>query len=115
MNEPIDLNEVTKMYQILGLPMTATKVEVRHARNKLLARFHPDKQQSVEGNDEVMFNERTRFIQSAFLYINENYSAIQKVLEFLPNATLSNNIPVNIRSYWVYTSIERLAPPDQEA
>lgn len=115
MNEPIDLNEVTKMYQILALPLTATKVEVRHARNKLLTKFHPDKQQSETQADEIMLNERTRFIQTAFLYINEHYVEIQKMLAFLPNATLSNNIPVTIRSYWVYTSIERLAPPDQEA
>lgn len=112
---PVDLNEVTKMYRILGLPITATKVEVRHARNKLLAKFHPDKQQLDPETEEQAMNARTRFIQTAFLYINEHYEDIQQSLEFLPGTLLTNQIPVGIRSYWVYTSIERLTRPDQEA
>jgi len=112
-DEAVDLNEVTKMYRILGLSITASKVEVRHARNKLLAKFHPDKQD--DSVDEQLMNERTRFIQTAFLYINHHYAAIQQSLEFLPEALLTSQIPVEMRSYWVYTSIERISPPDQEA
>jgi len=111
----VDLNEVTQMYRILGLPPTASKTEVRHARNKLLARFHPDKQQFDPNIDEQSMNERTRFIQTAFLYITEHYKAIQNALEFLPNSTLTNQIPTSVRSYWVYSNIERIASPDQEA
>jgi|GEM_PF-4550004 len=113
-DEAVDLNEVTKMYRVLGLPITASKVEVRHARNKLLARFHPDKHQDLQ-DDEQSMNDRTRFIQTAFLYIIAHYDAIQHSLEFLPGTLLTNQIPIGIRSYWVYTSIERITPPDQEA
>jgi hypothetical protein len=114
-DEAIDLNEVTKMYRILGLPLSASIVEVRHARNKLLAKFHPDKQQGESPMDQQTLNERTRFIQTAFIYINEHYAAIQQSLEFLSETLLTNQIPVGTRSYWVYTSIERLDSPDQEA
>lgn len=113
--EAVDLNEVTKMYRILGLGITATKVEVRHARNKLLTKFHPDKQPLESPMGEEAMNERTRYIQTAFLYINEHYAAIQQSLEFLPQTLLTSQIPVSTRSYWVYTSIERIASPDQEA
>lgn len=115
MTEALDLNDVTKMYRILGLGLSATKVEVRHARNKLLAKFHPDKQSQENDGDETLTNDRARFIQAAFLYINEHYDAIQNALEFLPGSLLTSRIPVGSRSYWVYTSIERLTPPDQEA
>ncbi len=111
----LDLHEVTKMYQVLGLPMNASKTEVRHARNKLLARFHPDKYPFDSQISKEVMNDKTQFIQSAFLFIIENYSEIQKLLDFLPANTLSNRIPVNVRSYWVYTSIENLSKPDQEA
>ncbi len=114
-DEAVDFNEVTKMYRILGLPFAASKVEVRHARNKLLAKFHPDKQQLASPIDEQEMNKRTRYIQTAFLYINAHYAAIQQSLEFLPETLLTNQIPVSARSYWVYTSIERITPPDQEA
>lgn len=112
--EVLDLNEVTQMYRILGLPPSATKAEVRLARNKLLARFHPDKQQFDPDADEQSMNERTRFIQSAFLYIIEHYQAIQGALDFLPSSTLTNQIPTVARSYWVYSSILRISSPNQE-
>lgn len=112
---PLDLHEVTKMYQVLGLPMDASKTQVRHARNKLLAKFHPDKYETDPALNKEVMNDTAQCIQSAFVFIIEHYAAIQKLLEFLPANTLSNRIPVNVRSYWVYTSIENLSKPDQEA
>ncbi|MGE3318514.1 MAG: J domain-containing protein [Candidatus Berkiella sp.] len=113
--EVVNLNEVTQMYRILGLPPSATKEQVREARNRLLVRFHPDKQQFDPNIDEQAMNDRARFIQAAFLYITHNYRAIQSALDFLPNAMLTNQIPASVRSYWVYSSIERIPSPDQEA
>ncbi|MCS5709830.1 DnaJ domain-containing protein [Candidatus Berkiella aquae] len=116
MNQPeVDLNEVTKMYQILGLPLDATKEDMRRARNKLIAKFHPDKHRFDLHYEESMLNERMQSIQAAFLYIMEHYSAIQETLHFLPHHTLTNRIPVAVRSYWVYTSIERISNSDKEA
>ncbi|HRE30373.1 MAG TPA: DnaJ domain-containing protein [Candidatus Berkiella sp.] len=117
MNQPddVDLNEVTKMYQILGLPLEATKEDMRRARNKLIAKFHPDKHQFDLTNNESILTERIQTVQAAYLYIMEHYMAIQNALHFLPQQTLTNRIPVNVRSYWVYTSIERISNSDKEA
>jgi hypothetical protein len=113
-NTTLDLNEVTQMYRILGVGMGATKTEIRYMRNKLLGKFHPDRHVDWEANEDAL-NERVNYIQVAFLFIMEHYEEIQRTLAFLPEATLTNHIPTNIRSYWVYTTIEQIKQTDQEA
>lgn len=102
----LDLGEITQKYRILGLPFHATKEEVRHARNKLILHFHPDKHPTGWVCDDITPEKRVSLIQNAYLYIIDNYDEISKVLSFLPEASLTNQVPVKSRSYWIYTTIE---------
>ncbi|MGD9590901.1 MAG: DnaJ domain-containing protein [Candidatus Berkiella sp.] len=103
--EPLDLSQITQQYSILGVPLSATKDELRRARNKLLHLFHPDKQPRSEmvGEDEP--NKRAYLIQSAYLYIIEHYDEIRQSLDFLSDASFTNRMPVKARSHWIYTAV----------
>jgi preprotein translocase subunit Sec63 len=102
----LNLGEITQKYRILGLGFDATKDDVRHARNKLLLHFHPDKHPTGWVSDEIAPEKRVSLIQNAYLYIIDNYDEIMKVLSFLPESSLTNMTPVKSKSYWVYTTID---------
>lgn len=103
--EPLDINEVTMKFKILGLPITATKEQVRYARNKLLHHFHPDKHHGGWILDSTDPEKRVYLIQSAYLYITENYNEIHETFRFLSEEALTNRIPVNARSHWTYMTV----------
>ena len=58
-----------KYYKILGLPLTASKEEVKNARNNLLKKYHPDHYQGS-----------IRFAEEKSAEINE---AFEKISDFL--------------------------------
>lgn len=60
---------VKRYYKILGLPLTASKEEVKNARNNLLKKYHPDRYQGS-----------IRFAEEKSAEINE---AFEKISDFL--------------------------------
>ncbi len=101
----INIKEATQKYQILGVAFNASKDEIRRARNKLLHHFHPDKYPYGWIYDDVDPEKRVYLIQSAYLYIMENYDDIMDAFQVLLASTLSNQMPAQTRSHWVYTTI----------
>jgi len=103
--EALELAQITHHYQILGVPFQATQKEVRHARNKLLSHFHPDRHPHGWVCDDTSPEDRVYLIQEAYKYITSHFEAIQKKILFLSDASLSNAMPAKTKSYWVYTTI----------
>ncbi len=97
-NEALTLADITHHYSILGAPLWASKDDLRRARNKLLHRFHPDRAQDESSKQAYV-------VQSAYLYITENYDEIRKILKFIDEASLSNRMPLKSRSHWIYTTV----------
>jgi hypothetical protein len=107
--QELTIKEVTQKFQILGLSFTATKGDIRRARNRLLLHFHPDKFPAGWISDETNPDKRVVLIQSAYLYIMENYNAIMEMLAALKEISLTNLMPMQTRSYWAYTTIAALS------
>lgn len=103
--EDIDIKLVTHYYSILGAPLSASKDELRRARNKLLHLFHPDRRPSGWIVDESEPEKRAYVIQGAYLYLIENYDEIRKELGFLSEVSLTNRMPLKTRSHWIYTTV----------
>lgn len=103
--EELDLAQITQQYSILGAPLTASKEELRRARNKMLHLFHPDKQPHtwVAGDQEP--EKRAYHIQGAYLFIIEHFDEIRHTLDFLSDSSLTNRMPLKTRSHWIYTAI----------
>lgn len=106
MNAPeLDINEVTNMYRILGITLSASREEVRKARNKLVVQFHPDKHVVNWQADSTKLEIHIHLIQTAYEFIMQNYENIQSCLSYLPNETLTSRLPIKARSHWVYVQV----------
>lgn len=103
--EALEISEITHHYSVLGVPLTATKDELRRARNRLLHHFHPDRNPKGWTYGEDTKDKRAYLIQSAYLYVIENYDEIQKSLGFLTQASLTNRMPLKTRTHWIYTTV----------
>ncbi len=104
-HEELDLAQITQQYSILGAPLTASKDELRRARNKMLHLFHPDRQPHnwVVGENEP--EKRAYLIQSAYLFIIEHFDQIRQTLDFLTDSSLTNRMPLKTRTHWIYTAV----------
>lgn len=65
-----------KHYQVLGLPTTATKEEVRKKYKKLAATAHPDKVQQRTGEDDQSFLARKQVVEDKFKEIAAAHTAL---------------------------------------
>lgn len=99
----LDIERITQYYRILGLPMTATLQEIRHSRNKLLMRFHPDRQAD---NKETA--QPVHLVQEAYLFLTEHHQQIVKEFDYLNKSTLSSQNPTKLKSHWVYSEIANI-------
>lgn len=105
MSGTINLKTITQYYRILGLPIEATLDDCRQSRNRLLQKFHPDKQVSqwlAGGAPE----ERVHLIQEAYTYIREHYQEIQVYLKPIQKNQFTNQMPKQSKSHWVYSQIQ---------
>lgn len=104
--EQLDLNEITDMFRILGVNINATLEEIRHARNKLISIFHPDRKPTNWQATTKELENHVCLVQSAYEYIVQNYDAIQATLGYLPKESLTSRLPSKTRSHWVYIQVE---------
>ena len=77
---------VKRYYKILGLPLSASKEEVKNARNNLLKKYHPDRYQgsiSFAEEKSAEINEAFEKI-SEFLDKQESQDAKQNVKQTSP-------------------------------
>ena len=77
---------VKKYYKILGLPLSASKEDVKNARNNLLKKYQPDRQQgSISFAEEKSAEINEAFEKSAeFLDKQESQHAKQNVKQTSP-------------------------------
>lgn len=107
--QTLDIKQVTLYYRILGLPFTASKEAIRQSRNKLMMRFHPDRNTKGWVVDELSLEDRVHVVQEAYLFLTENYEQITKEFNFLESSPLSTRANSQIRSHWVYSEIAKLS------
>lgn len=106
MNEQeLSLATIIEKYKILGQSLDASKEDLRHARNKLLLQFHPDKHPEGWQLDDVSLENRVHLVQSAYLYILKHYSAIQRAVKFLPESALTNQMGIKPKSHVAYSEV----------
>ncbi len=108
MSASLNIKTITQYYRILGLPLEASLDDCRRSRNRLLQKFHPDKQPHQWATDGSSEN-RVHLIQEAYGYIREHHSEIEKYLKPVKNDQLSSNMPKDSKSHWVYTQIQKFS------
>lgn len=108
MTEDLSLETITLHYKILGLSFTATKEQVRRARNKLLMTFHPDRHPKGWVMDDESLESRVQRIQNAYQFIIQNFEQIATQFTFMDEGIISSRTPHQMKSYWVYTEVAKL-------
>jgi preprotein translocase subunit Sec63 len=103
----ISLKDLTQYYSILGLSFTATKEQVRRARNKLMMQFHPDRHPKGWVADDLSLEDRVQRIQESYQFIINNYDVIEAQFEFMHAGLLSSRTPHQAKSHWVYSEISK--------
>lgn len=103
-----DIEVVTSYYRILGLPLRATREDIRRSRNRLIMKFHPDRHTKGWIADEMSLADRVRLVQEAYQYLVDHYDEIAKELKILEESVLSSHVPDAIRSHWIYAEVSKI-------
>ncbi|KAG5510815.1 hypothetical protein JKF63_07887 [Porcisia hertigi] len=67
------------LYDVLGIPMSASQDEVRHAYRRLLTRVHPDR--CYHDNDSVAYNTTRQLDQGQLHLLQQAYKVLANPLE----------------------------------
>lgn len=102
----LHLPTITEKYRILGLAFSASKDDVRRARNKLIMQFHPDRHPTGWQQDDTSLEDRLNLVITAYEYIINNYDEINAFLGFLPDSCLTNKFSRTTKSHWIYSEVE---------
>ncbi len=108
MSSLLNIKTITQYYRILGLPLEASLDDCRRSRNRLLQKFHPDKQPQQWATN-LHSEDRIHLIQEAYNYIREHYLEIQVFLKPVEDDHLTSKMPKGSKSHWVYTQVQKLS------
>ena len=101
----INKRDVIANCRILGISVSASKEEIKQARNRLAKIYHPDKYPNISSEQLKNIEGKFHIVSNAYFYLIENHEKIQINFQYVENFSLTSKAHTVLRSHYVYSAV----------
>ncbi|MBT4964565.1 MAG: DnaJ domain-containing protein [Francisellaceae bacterium] len=101
----INKRDVIANCRILGISVSASKEEIKQARNRLAKIYHPDKYPNISADKLKAIEAKFNIVSNAYLYLVDNHASIQHNFQYVENFSLTSKAHTVLRSHYVYSEV----------